>query len=66
MMKATLIVVPRIAVLVADKKLARRCPRCQKPITEGQSYLKHSEGIVHYACLRTAKTKEFLGRSACR
>lgn len=65
-MKQSLSIVPRIAILVADKNLARPCPRCQEAITKGQSYLKHSEGSIHYGCLRTGKTKEFIGRSACR
>jgi hypothetical protein len=62
MKKLSIITVPRIAILVADKNLARCCPRCQKSINEGESYLKHSEGEIHYACLRTGKTKEFIGR----
>jgi hypothetical protein len=60
-MKRTLVTIPRLPVFVATAKLARVCPRCRKEITEGQSYLRHSEGDMHSTCLRVDQKKRFAG-----
>lgn len=55
---------PRIRILIAHKGFAEKCARCARKIGEGENYLVHSEGRIHFKCLRIGQTKEFIGRLA--
>jgi hypothetical protein len=53
---------PQIKILTAHDGFKGKCPRCQKKFQPGDQYVDHCEGFVHQKCLRSGKTKQYVGR----